>query len=79
MMHGNSGSKNSPQRSRINTVVYGATGESGLIVLTVVKEINGEPAFIGDLEKAVVDDQSFCEDQGCLGRHPLRCDKTVGV
>jgi len=59
-----SGSQNSPQRSRINTDVYAATGGCGLMVATVLKEINGEQAFI--LTKAVDDDQSFCEDQGCL-------------
>ena len=36
----------------------------GLMVATVLKEINGKPAFIGDVAKAVDDDQSFCEDQG---------------
>ena len=59
-----SGSQNSPQRSRINTVVYTAADGGGLMVATVLKEINGEPAFIGDVAKAVDDDQSFCEDQG---------------
>ena len=74
-----SGSQNSPQRSRINTVVYTAADGGGLMVATVLKEINGEPAFIGDVAKAVDDDQSFCEDQGCFGCFALRCDESGRV
>ena len=45
----------------------------------MVKEISGQPAYIGDLAKAVDEDQSFCEDQACLGCYPLRCDESGGV
>ena len=74
-----SGSKNSPQRSRLNTDVYAAPGGCGLMVVTVDKEMNGEPSFIGDLTKAVDDDQSFCEEQGFLGCYPLMCAESGSV
>ena len=44
------------------------------MVVTVDKEMNGEPSFIGDLTKAVDDDQSFCEEQGFLVSRLLSID-----
>ena len=64
-----SGSQNNPQRTRFHAIVHGR----GLVVLTALKEATNTQSFTGDLTKAIDDDDSFCEDQMCLGYFPQRC------
>ncbi|EJK67948.1 hypothetical protein THAOC_10936, partial [Thalassiosira oceanica] len=64
-----SGSQTNPQRTRFHAIVHGR----GLVVLTALKEATNTQSFTGDLTRAIDDDDSFCEDQMCLGSFPLRC------